>query len=89
MKPRPMCTADMYSYRRFLRARQHDTEKAKEMWLRHLAWRKEVGADNILDDFHFQERDVFLSIYPQGYHKTDKMVRRANQTHSALCPSEI
>lgn len=23
-----------------------------------------------------QERDAFLSLYPQGYHKTDKMVSR-------------
>ena len=47
------------------------------MWANHVKWRKEIGADTILDDFTFEERDAFVSIYPQGYHKTDKKVRKA------------
>lgn len=39
----------------------------------HVQWRKEFGADT-LDQFVFQERDAIISLYPQGYHKTDKMV---------------
>ena len=27
-----------------------------------------------MEDFHFHERDAFISLYPQGYHKTDKSV---------------
>jgi hypothetical protein len=76
MAPRAGChgCADLYTYRRFLRARQHDLARAKAMWHDHLAWRKEYEADTILDNFHFHERDAFISLYPQGYHKTDKMV---------------
>lgn len=59
--------------RRFLRARNHDVSKAKAMFMAHVQWRKEFGADT-LDQFVFQERDAIISLYPQGYHKTDKMV---------------
>ncbi len=69
------CTPDYYTIRRFVRARQHDLDRAYTMLVNHIAWRKETGADNILDTFSFSERDSFLTIYPQGYHKTDKMVR--------------
>lgn len=65
--------ADFYMQRRFLRARNHDVQKAKAMFMAHVQWRKEFGAD-ALDDFVFHERDAIISLYPQGYHKTDKMV---------------
>lgn len=71
----PLAHTDYYTIRRFVRARQHDLERAHTMLVNHIAWRKETGADNILDSFAFAERDSFLTIYPQGYHKTDKMVR--------------
>jgi hypothetical protein len=45
------------------------------MFLAHLKWRAEFGADTILHDFDFQERDAFLTLYPQGYHKTDRLGR--------------
>lgn len=69
-------------YRRFLRARQHDIPRAVEMWTNHLAWRREIGADTILEDFHFPERDAFISLYPQGYCNVDKIVRRPSPVHS-------
>jgi hypothetical protein len=68
------CHADIYLLRRFLRARQHNIERAKEMFLAHLEWRKKNDVDTILTDFVFQERDAFISLYPQGYHQTDKQV---------------
>ena len=43
------------------------------MFRAHIQWRREFGADE-LDNFHFHERDAFISMYPQGYHKTDKIV---------------
>ncbi len=61
--------------RRFLRARTYDLEKATAMWLNNLKFKQEFGVDTILQDFYFGERDKFLVCFPQGYHKTDKMVR--------------
>ncbi|CAK0783609.1 hypothetical protein CVIRNUC_006808 [Coccomyxa viridis] len=66
---------DMYFLRRFLRARQHDLKRAKDMYAATVKWRAEFGVDTILEDFHFHERDAFISLYPQGYHKTDKSGR--------------
>ena len=40
----------------------------------HLRWRAAEGADSVLTDFHFPERDAFMALYPQGYHKADKQV---------------
>ena len=65
--------ADRYTLRRFLRARGHNVVKALQMFKAHLEWRKEFGTDD-LDKFHFHERDAFISLYPQGYHMTDKLV---------------
>lgn len=70
----PGCSPDWYFLRRFLRARQHDLKRAKDMYATSMRWRAEFGADTILDDFKFAERDAFISLYPQGYHKTDKLV---------------
>lgn len=67
-------STDDHKLRRFLRARQHDLDRALAMWRNHAAFRREFGCDTLLTDFHFHERDAFISIYPQGYHKTDKMV---------------
>ena len=76
--------ADKYRLRRFLRARQHDLKRARAMWADDVKWRKEFGADSILENFHFHERDAFISVYPQGYHKTDKMVRPAGRVACGL-----
>ena len=79
--------ADKYYIRRFLRARQHDLEKARHMYAEHVKWRKEFDVAGIVKDFNFHERDLFLTLYPQGYHKTDKLVSTspALQPHILIC----
>lgn len=72
---------DYYTLLRFLRARNYDLDKAGLMWRDSLEWRASLGADSMLEPanrggFVFHEREQFLMAYPQGYHKTDKMVRR-------------
>lgn len=66
--------ADYYTLLRFLRARNYELDKAMKMWLDTIEWRKEYEVDTILDSFVFHEREQFLMAYPQGYHKTDKLV---------------
>jgi len=66
---------DDYKLRRFLRARQHDLGRARDMWDKHVRWREEFGVDSELPSFHFHERDAFVSLYPQGYHRVDRLGR--------------
>ena len=67
--------SDDAKLRRFLRARQHEMDRAAAMWKDHVAFRREFSCDTLLQDFHFAERDAFISLYPQGYHKVDRLVR--------------
>lgn len=73
--------ADKYYLRRFLRARQHDLVRAKAMFSDHVHWKKEFGVEEIVENFTFHEREAFLSLYPQGYHKTDKLVSPCSFCH--------
>ncbi|KAJ3671944.1 hypothetical protein LUZ60_008023 [Juncus effusus] len=63
---------DYHKMRRFLKARGFILEKSIAMWSEMLQWRSDFGADSILNEFEFEEREDVLAHYPHGYHSVDK-----------------
>ncbi|CAK5263809.1 unnamed protein product, partial [Mycena citricolor] len=56
---------------RFLRARQFNVAKTKEMFISCEKWRKEFGVDDLVANFEYPELAEVDKYYPQYYHKTD------------------
>jgi hypothetical protein len=58
---------------RFLRARDFDVSKARDMVINSLLWRKQHNVDKILHDF--QPPAILLQFFPGAWHHHDKMGR--------------
>lgn len=63
---------DYHMLLRFLKTMEFNIEKTVTAWEQMLKWRKEFGADRIIQEFSFKELDTVVRHYPQGYHGVDK-----------------
>ncbi|KAK8505584.1 hypothetical protein V6N12_038325 [Hibiscus sabdariffa] len=80
---------DYHTLLRFLRMRDFDLPKAREMFLSYLQWRKDYGVDTIHkaskvqaisylfmhEDFNFAELEEVKKCYPHGFHGVDRSGR--------------
>ncbi|GFP94782.1 phosphatidylinositol/phosphatidylcholine transfer protein sfh13 [Phtheirospermum japonicum] len=68
----PVKHDDYHYLLRFLKARDFNVDKTIQMWEEMLNWRRDYGADTILEDFDFEELEEVVQYYPQGYHGVDR-----------------
>ncbi|XVF52624.1 hypothetical protein PTKIN_Ptkin05aG0033200 [Pterospermum kingtungense] len=66
---------DYHTLLRFLRMRDFDLSKAKEMFLNYLQWRKDYRVDAIQEEFKFVELAEVKKCYPHGFHGVDRSGR--------------
>ncbi|XP_020218168.1 phosphatidylinositol/phosphatidylcholine transfer protein SFH11 isoform X2 [Cajanus cajan] len=66
---------DYHTLLRFLRMRDFDVSKSKEMFQNYLKWRKEFRVDVLPKEFNFTEYNEVKKCYPHGYHGVDRYGR--------------
>ncbi|KAJ8769037.1 hypothetical protein K2173_024033 [Erythroxylum novogranatense] len=68
----PGKNTDYHTLLRFLRMRDFDLPKAKEMFVNYLKWREDYRVDAIPQEFKFEEFAEVKKCYPHGYHGLDR-----------------
>ncbi|XP_057740806.1 phosphatidylinositol/phosphatidylcholine transfer protein SFH11 isoform X3 [Arachis stenosperma] len=63
---------DYHTLLRFLRMRDFDMLKSKDVFLNYLKWHEEFGVDMLLKEFKYPEYTEVKKCYPQGYHGVDR-----------------
>ncbi|PIN24753.1 Phosphatidylinositol transfer protein SEC14 [Handroanthus impetiginosus] len=66
---------DYHTLLRFLRMRDFDMAKAKDMFMQYIKWRQEFGVDVITKEFKFEECQQVKIFYPHGFHGVDRYGR--------------
>ncbi|XP_031248503.1 phosphatidylinositol/phosphatidylcholine transfer protein SFH11 isoform X2 [Pistacia vera] len=66
---------DYHTLLRFLRMRDFDVTKSREMFLNYLKWRQDFRVDSISKEFKFEEFKEVKQCYPHGFHGVDKFGR--------------
>uniref|UniRef100_A0A2N9GHM0 CRAL-TRIO domain-containing protein n=1 Tax=Fagus sylvatica TaxID=28930 RepID=A0A2N9GHM0_FAGSY len=66
---------DYHTLLRFLRMRDFDISKSRDMFVNYLKWREDFGVDAIPKEFKFEEHAEVEKYYPHGYHGVDKCGR--------------
>lgn len=71
----PGKNSDYHTLLRFLRMRDYDLTKSKNMYLNYLKWREEFNVDEISKELKFEEFDEVKKCYPHGFHGVDRYGR--------------
>ncbi|CAI9095822.1 OLC1v1031845C2 [Oldenlandia corymbosa var. corymbosa] len=66
---------DYHTLLRYLRMRDFDQTKAKDMFLNYLKWREEFGVEALIKEFQFEEFREVKECYPHGFHGVDRYGR--------------
>ncbi|KAF3681146.1 Phosphatidylinositol/phosphatidylcholine transfer protein SFH11 [Capsicum annuum] len=67
--------SDYHTLLRFLRMRDYDLTKAKNMYLNYLKWREEFNVDELSKELNFEEFNEVKKCYPHGFHGVDRYGR--------------
>ncbi|XP_009763043.1 phosphatidylinositol/phosphatidylcholine transfer protein SFH11 isoform X1 [Nicotiana sylvestris] len=67
--------SEYHTLLRFLRMRDYDLTKAKNMYLNYLKWREEFHVDALSEELNFEEFNEVKNCYPHGFHGVDRYGR--------------